>query len=147
MALEPYGIGGTEVRGDATEAFADIPQNRVLMAEKLTYDTPLKPTLVEGLTDVTKVFEHYSPAVEMQFETEEGMPRRETLHFKGLEDFGAKGITAQSDYLTELNMKQLQYQKMVKQLRTNKLLRQALDNLETKAHLLNVMHTLVQELK
>ncbi len=146
MALAPYGIGGTEVRTDAPEAFADIPQNRVLMAEKLTYDTPVKPTTVEGLTDIGKVFEHFTPAVDMIFETEEGVPRRETLRFKGLEDFGVKGIIAQSSYLAELNRKQLQYQKMVKQLRTNKLLRQALENPETKAHLLNVMHTLVQEL-
>lgn len=147
MALEPYGIGGTEVKGDAFEAFADIPQNRVLMTEKLTYDAPVKPAIVEGLTDVGKVFEHYNPQVEMEFETEEGATRRETLRFKGLEDFGIKGITAQSDYLTELNMKQLQYQKIVKQLRTNKLLKQALENPETKAHLLNVMHSLIQDLE
>ena len=31
-----YGIGGNEVKTDASEAFADIPQNRTLMAEKLT---------------------------------------------------------------------------------------------------------------
>ena len=36
MAIEPYGIGGTEVKTDAFEAFVDIPQNRVLLAEKLT---------------------------------------------------------------------------------------------------------------
>jgi hypothetical protein len=146
MALEPYGIGGTEVKGDAYEAFADIPQNRVLLAEKLTYDAPVRPAVVEGLTDVGKVFEHFQPQVEMEFETEEGTLRRETLHFKGLEDFGVKGITAQSDYLTELNMKQIQYQKIVKQLKTNKMLKQALENKESKAQLLNVLKVLIQEL-
>ncbi len=146
MPLEPYGIGGTEVKTDAFEAFADIPQNRVLIAEKLTYDTPVKPVVVEGLTDVGKVFEQFQPKVEMEFETEEGTLRRETLRFKGLEDFGIKGITAQSDYLTELNMKQIQYQKIVKQLKTNKMLKQALDNKESKAHFLNALHTLIQEL-
>ena len=146
MPLEPYGIGGTEVKTDAFEAFADIPQNRVLIAEKLTYDTPVKPVVVEGLTDVGKVFEQFQPKVEMEFETEEGTLRRETLRFKGLEDFGVKGITAQSDYLTELNMKQIQYQKIVKQLKTNKMLKQALDNKESKAHFLNALHALIQEL-
>jgi hypothetical protein len=146
MALEPYGIGGTEVKQDAFEAFADIPQNRVLLAEKLTYDPPLKPVIVEGLTDAGKVFEHFQPKVEMEFETEEGTLRRETLRFKGLEDFGVKGITAQSDYLNELNMKQIQYQKIIKQLRTNKILKQALENKESKGHLLEAIHALIQEL-
>lgn len=146
MALEPYGIGGTEVKTDAFEAFADIPQNRVLLTEKLTYDAPIKPEVVQGLTDVGKVFEYYQPKVDMEFETEEGTLRRETLRFKGLEDFGVKGITAQSDYLNELNMKQIQYQKIVKQLRTNKILKQALENQESKAHLLNAIHALIQEL-
>jgi hypothetical protein len=147
MPLEPYGIGGTEVKTDAFEAFADIPQNRVLLAEKLTYDAPVKPVVVEGLTDIEKVFEHFSPQVDMEFETEEGTMHRETLHFKGLEDFGIKGITAQSDYLTELNMKQIQYQKIVKQLKTNKMLKQALENKESKAHFLNALHALIQELE
>lgn len=147
MPLEPYGIGGTEVKTDAFEAFADIPQNRVLLAEKLTYDAPVKPAVVEGLTDVGKVFEHFAPKVEMEFETEEGTSRNETLRFNGLEDFGVKGITAQSDYLTELNMKQIQYQKIVKQLKTNKMLKQALENKESKAHVLNILHTLIQELE
>src|SRR5215210_4462826 len=147
MSIEPYGIGGTEVKTDAFEAFADIPQNRVLLAEKLTYDTPVKPVVVEGLTDVVKVFEHFQPTVEMEFETEEGTLRKEMLRFKGLEDFGTKGITAQSEYLTELNMKQLQYQKIIKQLKSNKILRQALENKESKAHFLNALHVLIQELK
>lgn len=147
MPLEPYGIGGTEVKTDAFEAFADIPQNRVLLAEKLTYDAPVKPVIVEGLTDVVKVFEQFQPKVEMEFETEDGSSKRETLRFKGLEDFGTKGITAQSDYLTELNMKRIQYQKIVKQLKSNKILKQALDNKESKAHFINALHTLIQELE
>lgn len=147
MPLEPYGIGGTEVKTDAFEAFADIPQNRVLLAEKLTYDAPVKPVIVEGLTDVVKVFEQFQPKVEMEFETEDGSSKRETLRFKGLEDFGTKGITNQSEYLTELNMKRIQYQKIVKQLKSNKILKQALDNKESKAHFINALHTLIQELE
>jgi hypothetical protein len=146
MALEPYGIGGTEVKGDAYEAFADIPQNRVLLAEKLTYNAPVRPAVVEGLTDIGKVFEHFQPQVDMEFETEEGTARNETLTFNGLEDFGVKGITAQSDYLTELNLKQIHYQKIVKQLKSNKMLKQALENKDSKTQLLNVLKVLIQEL-
>ncbi|HEX7754089.1 MAG TPA: hypothetical protein VF421_01990 [Niabella sp.] len=146
MPLEPYGIGGTEVKTDAFEAFADIPQNRVLLAEKLTDLPPVKPEIVQGLTSVEAVFAHFSPSVSMDFETEEGATKREELHFKGLQDFGANGITHQSTYLSELDMKRKQYQKIVKQLKTNKLLKQALADKETKENLLAALKVLIQEL-
>ena len=41
-----YGIGGTEVKGDASEAFAEIPQNRTLLCEKLTDEPPVKPQII-----------------------------------------------------------------------------------------------------
>jgi len=147
MAIEPYGIGGTEVKTDAFEAFADIPQNRVLLAEKLTKEPPVKPDIVQGLTDITSVFEHFGPHVDMEFATEEGTIRRETLQFRGLEDFGTKGITAQSPYLNELNMKQQQYHKIIRQLKTNKLLKQALANADTKDNLIQALQALIRELE
>jgi len=146
MPLEPYGIGGTEVKTDAFEAFADIPQNRVLLAEKLTDLPPVKPEIVEGLTNVEAVFAHFAPSIAMDFETEDGATKREELRFTGLQDFGANGITSQSAYLTQLDIKRKQYQKIVKQLKTNKLLKQALADKETKENLLGVLKVLVQEL-
>lgn len=146
MAIEPYGIGGTEVKTDAFEAFADIPQNRVLLAEKLTKDPPVKPDIVQGLTDIISVFQHYNPHVDMEFDTEEGTIRRETLQFRGLEDFGTKGITAQSPYLRELHMKQEQYHKIIRQLKTNKLLKQAIANSDTKENLIQALQALIREL-
>src|SRR5688572_20035550 len=99
MSIEFYGIGGTEVKTDAFEVFADIPQNRVLLAEKLIYDPPVKPEIIEGLTSIDDVFENFKPKVDMTFETEDGAMCKETLHFKGLADFGVKGIITQSEYL------------------------------------------------
>lgn len=147
MSIEPYGIGGTEVKTDAYEAFADIPQNRVLLAEKLTQDPPVKPEIVEGLTSIEDVFAHFKPKVDMTFETEDGAMRRETLHFKELSDFGVKGITAQSEYLSDVHLKQLQYQKIIRQLKSNKLLKQALTGKESKDHLINALKSLIQELE
>ncbi|OQP56515.1 hypothetical protein [Niastella populi] len=147
MSIQPYGIGGTEVKTDAFEAFADIPQNRVLLAEKLTHDPPVKPQIVEGLTGIDDVFENFKPKVDMTFETEDGAIRRETLHFKGLADFGAKGIIAQSEYLGDVNMQQLQYQKIIRQLKTNKLLKQALANADTKESIIKALQSLIQELE
>ncbi|MCH5599246.1 hypothetical protein [Niabella ginsengisoli] len=83
MPLEPYGIGGTEVKNDAFEAFADIPQNRVLLAEKLTDLPPVRPEIVHGLTDVSAVFNHFNPSVEMEFETEDGASKKKNSTLRG----------------------------------------------------------------
>ena len=147
MAVEKYSIGGTVSETEAFEAFADIPQNRVLMAEKLTVNSPVKPEITEGLTNVEQVFEHFKPKVEMNFENEEGVSKEETLHFKNLGDFGIKGITAQSNFLEELTMKKEQYLKIMKQLKSNKQLKLALSNPETKQSLVNALHALIKELE
>jgi predicted component of type VI protein secretion system len=147
MPPEKYNIGGTVAENEAFEAFADIPQNRVLLAEKLTDATPVKPVVVEGLTTIEQVFEHFKPQVEMDFETEEGTTKAETLHFRNLGDFGIKGITAQSGFLNDLTMKREQYLKMIKQLKTNKLLRQALADPAAKKGLLDSLHALIRELE
>lgn len=145
--MQEYGIGGTEVKGDANEAFAEIPQNRTLLCEKLTADAPIKPKIVEGLQTIDDVFEHFKPAVEVDFEDSDGTGKQETLSFKGLSDFGMKGITAQSEFLKDLNIEKEQYQKIIKQLKSNKLLRKTLENPNTKADLLGVMYALIKELE
>jgi hypothetical protein len=144
---EKYSIGGTVVETEAFEAFADIPQNRVLLAEKLTAATPVKPEIVEGLTTVEQVFEHFQPKIDMAFETEEGATRKETLHFRNLGDFGIKGITTQSNFLNDLTMKKEQYQKIIRQLKTNKLLKQALADPVFKKSFLDSLHALIGELE
>lgn len=142
-----YGIGGTEVQGDANEAFADIPQNRTLLCEKLTENAPFKPNIVGGLQTIDDVFEHYKPKIAVEFEDNDGSRKEETLSFKGLSDFGIKGITAQSDFLQSLSIEKEQYQKIIKQLKSNQLLRKTLENPETKADLLAVMYALIKELE
>jgi hypothetical protein len=147
MAVEKYSIGGTVAETDASEAFADIPQNRVLMAEKLTTNTPVKPEIVEGLTTVEEVFGHFKPKVELDFENEEGGARKESLSFKNLSDFGVKGITEQSAFLKEQSMKSEQFQKIIKQLKTNKLLKQALSDPASKQSLISALQLMVAELE
>lgn len=145
--MQEYGIGGTEVKGDANEAFAEIPQNRTLLCEKLTADAPIKPNIVGGLQTIDDVFEHYKPEVEVEFEDSEGVGKQEKLSFRGLSDFGIKGITAQSEFLKDLTIEKEQYQKIIKQLKSNKLLRKTLEKPETKADLLSVMYALIKELE
>lgn len=146
MAVEKYNIGGTVAETDASEAFADIPQNRVLMVEKLTAKSASKPEVIQDLTSVEAVFEHFKPTVEMDFETEEGTTRKETLRFTTVGDFGVKGITNQSNFLNDLNAKKDQYQKIIKQLKSNKVLRQALNDSESKQHVVNALNAMIKEL-
>jgi len=142
-----YDIGGSEVKGDANEAMSELPQNRTLIVEKLTSEPPVKPVIAEGLKSVEEVFEHFSPAVEMEFHDAEGGARKEQLHFRNLGDFGVKGITNQSEFLKNLTAQKEQNQKIIKQLKSNKLLQKALEKEEYKAALLNAINALIKELE
>ena len=145
--LSNKGIGGNEVPLDANEAIAEIPQNRTLFAQKLTAEDPIKPELVEGLTTVEKVFEHYKPEIKVDFEDANGAIKMENLKFKNLGDFGTKGITRQSSFLTGLETEKDQYQKIVKQLKTNKILKAALEDPDAKKALQDTLQSLIKELE
>jgi hypothetical protein len=98
-------------------------RTELLFAQKLTAEDPVKPELVEGLTTVEKVFEHYKPEIKVDFEDADGAIKMENLKFKKFRRFGTKGITGQSNFLTGLETEKDQYQKIVKQLKTNKILK------------------------
>lgn len=144
---QTYGIGGTEVKSDANEAFAEIPQNRTLMVEKLTNDPPVKPEIIKGIKTIDEVFEHFNPEVEVEFEDADGVSVNEKLQFKNLGDFGAKGITKQSKFLQDLDTEKDQYVKISKQLKTNKLLKTAIADPEAKQSVLDAIRALLTELE
>ncbi len=141
-----FGIGGNEVKQEAYEAILDIPENKTLIAQKLTGHAPLKPELVEGLQTVEQVFDHFNPKVMMSFEDAEGGVKTEDLKFRNLGDFGMKGITAQSEFLGDLEMERDQYRKIIKQLKTNKILRTALEDADAKKALIETIESLISEL-
>jgi hypothetical protein len=142
-----YGIGGTEVKLDANEAIVEISHNRTLFAEKLTQQTPVKPEIVQGLTTVEDVFEHYKPKVNMLFHDAEGSTIPENLEFHNLGDFGIKGITAQSKFLNDLATEKEQYLRIMKHLKTNKILKAALADPAAREALLGSIRALLADLK
>ena len=142
-----YGIGGTEVKGDASEAFADIPQNRTLLIEKFTDNDPIKPEMVQGLQTIVDVFDHFKPEKEVEFVNEQGASSKETLRFGGLEDFGTKGITNQSAFLQGLSNQKEQYDKFLKQVKTNKVLMGVLNDAQLRQEYLNALNALIQEME
>ncbi|QCE42427.1 hypothetical protein [Psychroserpens sp. NJDZ02] len=144
---DTYGIGGNEVKSDAAEAIQDIPQNRTLFVEKLTQDQPIKPEVVKGLKTIDDVFEHYKPNVDVEFEDSDGVNKKENLSFSNLGDYGAIGITKQSKFLKDLSTEKDQYVKIAKQLKTNKILKTALENPEAKQALLESIRALLTEIE
>lgn len=144
--MSNYGIGGNEVQIDASEAFADIPQNRTLFAEKLTKDAPIKPVVVYDLKTIQDVFDHYQPKVEVEFENEDGQGQKEVLSFHTVGDFSLKGITAQSDFLQNNAIQKEEYMKIIKQLKSNKILKSALADPQAKAALIAAIDAMHQEL-
>lgn len=147
MANSNFGIGGNEVKGDANEALTEIPQNRTLIAGKLTPNAPIKAEVVEGLNNIDAVFEHFEPEIKVPFEDKSGGTKNETMKFSNLGDFGTKGITNNSLFLKELEIESSQYKKIIKQLKTNKILKAALEDADAKTSLVQTIDALIEELK
>lgn len=133
MAILEYEIGGNEVKIDASEGIANLPDNRSLIVEHLTSDEPVSPEAATGLTSIESVFAHFQPNVDVEFENADGQPVKENLRFANVGDFSVKNMTQQSEFLSQLNQEKDFYTAVEKQLRTNKVLQRALEDPETKA--------------
>jgi len=142
-----YDIGGQERKIEVNEGISDIPQNRTLLIEKLTDESPLSPQIIPDLKTINDVFNFFKPTKEVAFETADGAGRTEELHFSSLGNFGKQGITRQSAYLNELSHQCEDLQKFVKQLKTNKILRTLLENKEAKSAYLSCIQSLINELE
>jgi len=142
-----YGIGGQERKLDnASEAISDIPLNRTLLVQKLTTNTPLRPQVVQDLKTPEAVFAHFNPEVAVDFTDADGAVVAEKLQFASLGDFGKKGIINQSNFLQSLAAETDDLNKLLRQLKSNKILKAALENPETKAAFLQAIQAMMDEL-
>src|SRR5699024_5468388 len=130
--MNTHGIGGNEIPRDANEAITDIPENRTLLIERLTSKPASRPEVVENLRTIEEVFEHYKPTVEIEFKDKEGQFEKEQLLFRNLGNFGAEGLSRQSHFLNNLTAERNEYQKIIRQLKSNKTLRKVLSDPEQK---------------
>jgi hypothetical protein len=147
MAFLDYGIGGNVEPIDASEAIMDIPHNRTLLVEKLTMDDPISPEKVEKLETIEAVFKHYNPNADVVFEDEEGREVLENFKFNTVADFIVSNMTKNSFFLKSLSSKQAFYSKMLKQLRSNKIMQRALQNPDALAAFIEALQALMAELK
>lgn len=147
MSMYNYGIGGNEVKVDAGESIADIPANKTLLIQKLTNEAPVTPEAVYGLQTVEQVFEKFAPNVEVEFQDEQGTDVKEKVSFKNLGDFGSKSIKKNSEFLSKLDIEKEQNTKIIRQLTSNKGLKKALENPETRAAIVQVLEESLKEIE
>lgn len=141
-----YGIGGNEIKADASEAISDIANNKTLLVQKLTVNDAFKPEAVYDLKTVEDVFAHFKPQQSVDFETKDGSVKSEEFHFSNLGDFGVKQIVEQSAFLTDLNSDVEQYTKISKQFKSNKVLQSIAVDPESRQSLIKALSALLLEL-
>lgn len=132
---------------DASEAIADIPHNRTLFVEKLTSDDPINPEKVEKLETIEAVFAHFKPNVDVAFEDEEGQDVIENFKFGTVADFLVGNMTKNSPFLKGLDNQKTFYNRMIKQLRSNKIMQRALQNPDARGAFVEALQALLSELE
>jgi hypothetical protein len=144
--INQYEIGGNEVRPDASESIAAIPENRTLVVEQLTSEEPVNPEVVSGLTTIEQVFAHYKPQIDVEFHNEEGQTVQEIFHFQNVGDFAVNNLTEQSSFLKRVSTEKHFYDNLIKQLRSNKVLQRALEHPESKRAFIAALEGVLSEL-
>lgn len=147
MAVFNYGVGGNEVKVDANEAIQEIQGNKSLLVAQLTTDEAISPEIVTGLKTVEDVFNYYSPSIEVEHETHDGQTVKEEFAFKNLGDFTPKNMVENSEFLKGLKLDEEQYNKIVRQLRVNKVLRKMFEDKEAKQEFADTLRAIAKELE
>jgi hypothetical protein len=142
------GIATTILAPDPVgEGFVEISPNKTLFIQSLTNEPPISPVIVEGLQTVEQVFDFFKPNCDVELDKEDGSTKKENFKFAGLGDFDIKSVTLQSAYLKGLNLENDAYLRIVRQLKTNKSLKNVIENPETRNAFINALKALANELE
>jgi len=139
-------IGGQLVPRQSFEAISNISSNRTLFVQKLNDDGPDSEPKT-GLKNLNEVFEHYKPSVSVSFEQEDGTEQEEAIEFKEINDFKPEGITDNSKFLSGLEGEYTAYNKIYKQIKTNKRLMAVLKDANNKQAFINVLKAMLAEIE
>ncbi len=133
---------------ETSDAIVEFPQNRTLLVEQFTDKAPAKAEIVKGLRNTADLFEHFKPNIkDMEFESPDGESKREDLFFRSLRDFEKDGLMQNSEFLNDLGQKIANYNKVEKQLKTNKMLRNAIADPDSRQALINSLQAILKELQ
>lgn len=147
MIDDNIGIGGNAVEQEANEGIADIPGNRTLMVNQMTAEEPGVPEIVDHLYTIEDVFKYFDPNIDVNFQDKEGQDVTENFQFSNVGDFSVKSMTQRSPFLNNLSIRKEFYEKVVKQLRSNKVLQRVIANNDTKAAMLIILKELKKQVE
>ncbi len=123
-----------------------VKDNKTMIFEQLTFTPPTKAEKKE-CRSLDDVFANYNSDVVVDFEAAGGTPKKETLRFSSLNDFGPKGVAKNSKFLRETESKVELYEKLIATLKKNKALREALSNPDAKKEVLRGLKAMQIELE
>ena len=142
------GIATTILAPDPVgEGFVEISPNKTLFIQKLTNEDPIRPEIIEGLQTVEQVFENFQPNCDVELDKEDGSSVKENFKFASLGDFDVKNLTNQSSYLKNLSLENDAYLKIIRQLKTNKTLKNVIEDPQTRNAFINALKALANELE
>ena len=147
MIDDYIGIGGNAGEQEANEGIADIPGNRTLMVNQMTAEEPGVPEIVDHLYTIEDVFKYFDPNIDVNFLDKEGQDVTENFQFSNVGDFSVKSMTQRSPFLNNLSIRKEFYEKVVKQLRSNKVLQRVIANNDTKAAMLIILKELKKQVE
>lgn len=134
-----------EEQPEGGEELRDVLWNRTLIALPLSGVPQAQPEPVRELECIEDVFAHYRPHVGIALQ-QDGQTTDEQFSFNSLDDFLPGRIIARSKLLREQQEETVNYRHMQQQLVANKVLRQVLEQPESKRAFLDVLESLVAEL-
>ena len=84
--------------------------------------------------------------MEVNHETIDGQTVTEQLRFANVGDFNPKSLMEQSEFLNSMSVQQEQYNKIIRQLKANKVLRSMLENEDSKKAFIDALKAVASEL-
>lgn len=141
------GLGGNIVEEEVNEGIIELPNNRTMFINLFTADEPGVPEVVDNIKKIDDLFNYFLPNIDIEFNDEEGQAIPENFKFENVGDFSPKNMTKRSPYLNDLSIRKEFYEKVTKQLRSNKVLQRVISNKDTKLAMLIILKALKQELE
>ena len=100
-----------------------------------------------GLQTINDVFNHYKPECEIDVEDDQGGTNKQKFEFRGLGDFGQKGLIAQSDLLKEQKSQKDEYIDIARKFQSNKVLQKVLGNEKAKSDFVAALNAMLDEIE
>lgn len=129
-----------------------LDTNKTLMIDQYTEDADeYEPELFEDAKNISDVFAHFKPSVDVEFNDENGGVVTEILHFKEIKDFetnGGKGnLVNNSEFLSSTKAEIDNASKMVQQIKQNKRLKDIIKDPNGRKEFKEYLEFLLSELE